>query len=448
MEKGFIFDINKCVGCHACVLACQIENGKEQAVPWREINPFNAYQHPQLPVFYYSMACNHCKEASCMENCPALAYTKNENLNTIDHHADRCIGCKYCTWACPYDAPKYNSAKGVVEKCTLCLNRLQDNLKPACANLCPTGALDYQEIVETQQKGIKGFTELGIKPKIKIVELRKKSQPRSQAQLSKEEEQVFSKLQNKAPSKISLKKEWALIPFTLLVALLSAFFAAAVLGFQEINPILFVVVSSATLLLGSIHLGKKSRAWRSILNIRNSWLSREILFYGMFMALSVLWLFFRPNIYVGIVTSLAGFACAYAVDKVYKVSRKTTQIDIHSASVFLTTLLLFSLFTMNEQFLVIILVIKTLFYVYRKIYFFIHKKPIRYFLSIVRILVGFVLPFIIWNQMELSLGQIFILALIVGEVVDRIEFYLELDIITPAKQINEDLATMHESIVN
>jgi len=107
MNNGFIFDLNKCVGCHACGVACKIENGKEQHHPWREISTFNSFQHPQLPVFHYSMACNHCEDAPCMISCPALAYSKDDNLNTITFNADKCIGCTYCTWACPYDAPKY-----------------------------------------------------------------------------------------------------------------------------------------------------------------------------------------------------------------------------------------------------------------------------------------------------------------------------------------------------
>jgi len=93
VRTGFIFDLNKCVGCHACVVACQIENGSQQNQPWREINTFNSFQHPQLPVFHYSIACNHCDEAPCLNSCPALAYTKDENTSTIVFHENKCIGC-------------------------------------------------------------------------------------------------------------------------------------------------------------------------------------------------------------------------------------------------------------------------------------------------------------------------------------------------------------------
>ncbi len=83
-------------------------------------------------------------------------------------NANKCIGCTYCTWACPYDAPKFVNSIGLVEKCTLCTNRLNEGFKPACANLCPTGALDFGEITSNDQPRIPGFTEKGIDPGNKI----------------------------------------------------------------------------------------------------------------------------------------------------------------------------------------------------------------------------------------------------------------------------------------
>ncbi|MFH1000852.1 MAG: 4Fe-4S dicluster domain-containing protein, partial [Bacteroidota bacterium] len=182
MQNGFKFNINQCVACHACVLACQIEhfdldeiispeNWKEHNA-WREVKSFNEFQFPDLPVFNFSMACNHCKEAPCMENCPALAYNSNTSFNAIIHKVDACIGCQYCTMVCPYNAPKYNPFKGVVEKCTLCLNRLKNELKTACATSCPTGALDFGSILISPQY-VNGFQEFGIKPAIEITDLRK-----------------------------------------------------------------------------------------------------------------------------------------------------------------------------------------------------------------------------------------------------------------------------------
>ena len=98
-----------------------------------------------------------------MENCPALAYTRDKKTGAVILHAEKCIGCKYCTWACPYDAPKFNPKTRIIEKCTFCNHRILDTLKPACANLCPTGALDFIEMPDNiENVDIPGFTEIGI----------------------------------------------------------------------------------------------------------------------------------------------------------------------------------------------------------------------------------------------------------------------------------------------
>ncbi|HAN79033.1 MAG TPA: 4Fe-4S ferredoxin, partial [Bacteroidales bacterium] len=77
MQYSFVFDTNKCVGCHACAVACSIENGGKAQINWREIQTYNRIKHPDLPLFHFSLACNHCEEAPCMKACPALAYSRN-----------------------------------------------------------------------------------------------------------------------------------------------------------------------------------------------------------------------------------------------------------------------------------------------------------------------------------------------------------------------------------
>ncbi len=82
-----------------------------------------------------------------MKNCPALAYTRDKETGAIIHHAEACIGCKYCTWTCPYDAPKFNEATKIVEKCNFCVDRISDGKQPACAQ---AGCLP-SEILSTQK---------------------------------------------------------------------------------------------------------------------------------------------------------------------------------------------------------------------------------------------------------------------------------------------------------
>lgn len=447
MRNGFIFDLNKCVGCHACVVACQIENEHEQTQPWREINTFNSFQHPNIPVFHFSMACNHCEDAPCMENCPALAYTKGGILNSINHLVENCIGCKYCTWACPYDAPKYINSKGIIEKCTLCTSRLEQELKPACANLCPTGALEYDDINPEPQFKIPGFTEKGINPGIKIIPLRSKKPPLKSKELTTEEHKLYKKLQLKSYSKISLQQEWVLVIFTLLAAILTSLISESIVTEELFNPWGFLFAGLAGMILSALHLGKKRKAWRSILNIKSSWLSREIISYTAFIGISFIWLF-SSNIVFGYMAGLLGFITCYSIDKVYRVTDKTTKFEMHSASVLLTALLITSYLVNNMLFMYTILVIKLLLYTYRKIYFFNHNKSITPFISAIRMLFGFAIPlvFLILN-LEFYIYTI-PLVLFIAELIDRIEFYLELEVSTPKIQINMDLASMLKSLSN
>ena len=376
-----------------------------------------------------------------MSSCPALAFTKDEVLNTVVHHPERCIGCKYCTWACPYDAPKFSKDKGVVEKCTFCLHRLTEGRKPACANLCPTGALDYTEFERTDQHRIPGFTESGILPGIKIERLRRQKPPRSVMQLDEREEKQYKELELNTATKVSLEHEWVLVLFTVLVPVLTGLMAAGSLGWMELNPLPFMVAGIAGLILSSVHLGKKLRAWRTVLNIRNSWLSREITGYGLFLATSMAWFFFPDYLALGYAAALFGFVTSYAIDKVYMHLEKTTRLDMQSSSVFLTALLVTSLLTFNVRFAGLILLIKFLLYLYRKLYFIAHRKRVNYLVALARIITGFAIPVWIWFNADAD--PLWITALIVlGELIDRAEFYHEAEVITPERQMIKDLARM------
>jgi Fe-S-cluster-containing dehydrogenase component len=441
MRKGFIFDLNKCVGCYACVVACQIENGNEQTHPWREISTFNSFQHPNIPVFHFSMACNHCKDAPCMDSCPALAYSKGDILNSINLVAQNCIGCKYCTWACPYDAPKYINAKGIIEKCTLCTSRLEQELKPACANLCPTGALDFDEINPEARQHILGFTDKEISPGIKFVPIRSKKSPIEKKYLKSDEAELYKRLQLKPINKISIKSEWVLIVFTLLAAILTAIISDSVILQEPINKWIFLLAGIVGMGLSALHLGKKRRAWRAILNVNSSWLSREILSYILFIAISFIFLITLDQ-KIGYLAAIMGFILCYCIDRLYKVTNTVTPIRTHSSNVLLSAVLFTLVIGGGDLLFYLILYLKFFLYLYRKYYFKIHHLSTRPIFSTIRISFGFIIPVL----MLLYDSNLFYYAvpfsIIIGEITDRIEFYLELDISTPKNQINKDLSSM------
>lgn len=442
MRKGFIFDLNKCVGCHACVVACQIENGDIQNQLWREINTFNLYQHPDIPLFHFSLACNHCEDAPCMKNCPALAYTKERGLVGIEaiiHQSDRCIGCKYCTWACPYDAPKFIPVKGVVEKCTLCFDRITKGLKPACANLCPTGALDFGEINIQKPNNVNGFTEVGIKPGLDIIPLRNLAGPENNQKLSTEEQKHFQSIQSCPESKITLKKEWTLVAFTLLTALLTSIISKVAVTGSGFSPFLFAGLGFLGMGLSSIHLGKKTRAWRAVLNVKHSWLSREIFLYSTFIGLSILVLFCPEQKYLTYLAALLGFATLFTIDKVYVIIQKITPLNINSASVFLSGLLFTAFILSNMNWFIFLLVFKLLLYLYRKIYFYSRAKPVYPIISALRIGIGIIAPLSLILFSTDNPFNLIVSLVLLGEVIDRSEFYVDLDVITPKKQIQNNL---------
>lgn len=148
-QRVFIFDPETCFGCNGCVAACVNANSPGEEIHWRNLHklPPNDGDHKTI---YLSISCNHCENPPCAAACPANALEKRESDGVVVHHPERCIGCKYCQMACPYDAIKYNPAKGIVSKCHFCFERLEEEREPACVETCFAGAL-RQLVVETTE---------------------------------------------------------------------------------------------------------------------------------------------------------------------------------------------------------------------------------------------------------------------------------------------------------
>lgn len=438
MQKGFVFDINKCVACQACVVACQIENmdleelvSEEkwaQQIPWRNITIHNEFQHPELPVFNFSKACNHCEDAPCMSNCPALAYTRNQDFGAVIHLAEACIGCRYCTMVCPYDAPKYNPFTGIIEKCTLCVDRLVEGRKTACASACPTSALDYKNIKIAPQF-IDGFPETGIKPAIEIKKLRNATAPKQENNYSAlKQVDIIREFNLEEKKKNVLLSEWPLLIFSLLIPLLvSSFYASFSKGF-ELNRLGFIVTLVLAGILSLVHLGKKLRAWRVFFNIRNSWLSREILAYSLFVPTASFWLYFPSQNELGLIATILGLLILVSIDNIYRKAPSKQENKYHSADVlFFTAFLYVAIFVLNPWMFFAAIALKAYLYITRKMMFNKQGEDYRLLLSVLRFSFGFVLPAILFFVMGFEKAQFVILVFVVlGEVIDRSEFYIEL----------------------
>lgn len=415
----------------ACVAGCSIENGTSLGVNWREVNCNNKIKHPSLPVFHFSLACNHCEEAPCMKNCPALAYTRDKETGAIIHHAEACIGCKYCTWACPYDAPKFNPASSIVEKCNFCVDRISDGKQPACAEACPVGALSFgQEEVNEENHLTPGFVNMGIKPSIQLIPLREehaKPQIENTDAVEIDTEKLESYLP-KSESKVTLDKEWTLVLFTLAVAALVSWQIAFLFGKAEMPLIPFAIISVLAIALTSLHIGKKFRMWRFILNLQGSWLSREIFSFSAFLGLTGLQIITENSIF-GYGAMVFGIFSLISVDMVYKFLKRKDDLRLHSGMVSLTAILFLAWIGDYSILIELSLLAKACLYVWRKQS--LRKQKLNYWpvVSILRLLALFV-PFL--SQMDLGIA---LAILFVGEIIDRSEFYYESDITTPEKEL-------------
>lgn len=437
MRKGFIFDLNKCVGCDACVIACQIENQDEQSDRWRTVSTFNPFRHPALPLFHFSLACNHCGDPLCLESCPTRAFSKDEIHQTIDHRQDHCIGCRYCTWVCPYDAPKFIGAKGVIEKCTLCKDRIKQGRKPNCANLCPTGALDFDEIGEEELSFFPGIVDRNLNPAIKIIGLRKPANRQSDVTTITPQFLAASrKIFDAEPRKTSLKQEWSLVLFTLLVSLLVGLVSSSLVGSPAIDPTSVAVPGIASLGLSLLHLGRKARAWRAILNVRSSWLSREIASYSLFLICLGLYLTVSPEKWLVAFASLMGVLALVSIDMVYAIAENKPGPGSNSASVLLTGVLVFSIASRMIWLFSVVSLLKFVLYVY-ELSRGADTRAVRRVASVVRMAAGFVAPFLF---IELS-GDYAVAAvcLAVAELINRAEFYADLEFTTPNRHLHREL---------
>ena len=137
---GFFLDLNRCVGCGACVLACRIENDLPDSVSWRRILPFNLGRNTRGPTYHFSLACHHCEDPPCARACPTGAIEQRSD-GVVFLHTDQCLGCRYCEMACPFGALVLDQSSSVMTKCHFCLPRQEAGRNPACVEACPTRAL-------------------------------------------------------------------------------------------------------------------------------------------------------------------------------------------------------------------------------------------------------------------------------------------------------------------
>jgi len=190
-----VIDLKQCIGCHACTLACKVENATKPGIFWNKVFDEEEGEYPSVRRYFLPRLCMHCEDAPCVEACPTGASHKREDGIVLCDY-DKCVGCKYCILACPYGARYFNEDKrgyfgdkltpneeigyqkhalGTVEKCHFCVDRVERGEEPACVLACLTRARIFSDLDDPNSEGSQlirsrhGFQlreELGTNPSV------------------------------------------------------------------------------------------------------------------------------------------------------------------------------------------------------------------------------------------------------------------------------------------
>lgn len=172
MKYGFVIDNRKCIGCHACTTACKSEHQVPVGVNRTWVKQVEKGEFPDTRRLFSVMRCNHCTDAPCVEICPTEAlYFRNDGI--VDFDKDRCIGCKSCMQACPYDALYIDPESHTAAKCNYCAHRVDVGLEPACVNVCPEQAI----ISGDMENPLTEISQLLARQQVKVRKPEKSTQP-------------------------------------------------------------------------------------------------------------------------------------------------------------------------------------------------------------------------------------------------------------------------------
>lgn len=290
-QYRYHYDATACVGCHGCESACNMQNRNSHEVKWRRVGELHGGEFPNYRQLFNSMSCNHCIEPACLAGCPTNSYKKLDN-GIVFHNDDSCMGCQYCTWNCPYQAPAYDASKGIVTKCHMCHERIGIGQTPACVQACPSGALSI-EIIDKEHWVREDLTQQGVAPHLPDIAFTKPTTrytlPQNLPVLHPMDEHILHKAHGELPlvfmtvfTQISLGAS-----ATVVLGQIASLFSGALPKPNLISMICVVVPLMVGLPLSALHLGRPFLAVAAFLNLKTSWLSREAFWLGNFMGVAV-----------------------------------------------------------------------------------------------------------------------------------------------------------------
>ncbi len=349
-QYRFHFDMTRCIGCKCCVVACNEQNGNPATINWRRVGEIEGGWYPNTKRFYLSMGCNHCLEPSCLEGCPVDAYSKDSVTGIVRHSADACIGCQYCTWNCSYGVPQFNPERGVVGKCDMCYGRLQQSQAPACVNACPESAIeiDIVNVEHWRSDYALAANAPGLPSADHSLSTTRVTLP---VDIPPDSQKVdIHRVRPEHP-------HWPLVVMTILTQLSVGAFAtlwirqllgpSARLGFAALASLL---IGGLALSASTLHLGRPIHAYRALRMWTRSWLSREVLAFGLFSNAAFLYaallvLKLPGSKAAGGLTTLLGIVGLTCTACIYKVRPRPAWNSRHTlVEFYLSAVLLGSLF--------------------------------------------------------------------------------------------------------
>jgi Fe-S-cluster-containing dehydrogenase component/DMSO reductase anchor subunit len=303
-QYGFDVDLDSCTGCKACVTACRSLNGLDEDESWRTVGVLHGgsplspgtRRTPGWPSGSHlqtvTTTCHHCVEPACLAGCPVDAYEKDPVTGIVRHLDDQCIGCGYCTLTCPYDVPRFNPARGIVRKCDMCSDRLAVGEAPACAQACPNGAIRVVVVgmEETRRRAeAEGALVPGAPPSSLTVPTTRYHSARGlPAELAPAGRFALRPSESHPPLAVMLvltQLSVGAFGADLALRALAGEQVAAALG--PANALVALGLGLLALAASVAHLGRPLQAWRAVIGLRHSWLSREIVAFSAFAALAV-----------------------------------------------------------------------------------------------------------------------------------------------------------------
>jgi Fe-S-cluster-containing dehydrogenase component/DMSO reductase anchor subunit len=352
-QYAFEVDLDKCSGCKACVTACHSLNGLDDDETWRSTGALVSTDWRAPLKQTVTTACHHCVDPGCLNGCPVLAYDKDPVTGIVRHLDDQCIGCQYCVMKCPYEVPQYRPARGIVRKCDLCSSRLAVGEAPACVQACPNEAIritltdrakvrgKYRQLSDPagvaggkvgkwESEMTRAFTHFLTFPPAHFQTTDSKptkndflpDSPNPAITLPAtryvSQRPLASALEAEDAREVSPGKAHPPLTFMLVLSQLGAGLAvmgALAGGVSRSGALVALVVTMASVIVGTLHLGQPLKAWRSFLGWRRSWLSRELIAFAAFtVALGAHAAMLRPlSGFLAALTGLAAVACSAMV---------------------------------------------------------------------------------------------------------------------------------------